>query len=116
GSLCRVEPHDARRDLLDVTGATEERVLVRTPRQRDECYRRELAQPLQNRLDVAALVEHVCGEREVESILPGLAPVPQFGPYCKPVARGVLAKELDSVGRPVGGGHRCALRGRDQRG
>ena len=103
------------RDLLGASRLAQELRLVRPAREADERLRRELAQPGQDRLDVALLVEHVRGEREVESVGPRLAPVPHLGGQVKPVARGVLrSSSIASVG-PVGRGHLGAAGGGDER-
>ena len=56
-----------------------------------------------DRLDVPLLVEDVGREREVEPLVPRLAPVPDAWPRsARPFRSAFVAQQLDRVGRPVG--------------
>src|SRR4051794_3401211 len=105
---------DTGRDQHGTRGL-EKRVLVWTAGKADERLRRELPEPLRERLDVAPLVEHVGGEREIEAFVPCVPPVAHLRSQLDPVASRVLLKQVDRIDRPIRRRHERAARRRDER-
>ena len=77
----------ARRNVLLVGPSREARRARRAPARRRRATQR---------LDVPPLVEHVGREREIEPLVPRLAPVAHLGLHVEPVACGVLAQQRRS--------------------
>src|SRR4051794_1127030 len=110
------EADDPRGDVLDGGRQPQKLLLVRPSGEADERHGRELAEPRQHRRDVPLLVEDVGREREVEPLLPRVAPVPDLDAQREAVPFGVPAQQSDRVLGPVRRDHLRPTRGRNERG